>query len=185
MIRLQDILCESTNLSFGAKTSRFIVRPQLMDERSLKMESEFHRFFDSSDHLYMLRLFYNGNIRRFMVEWNSSEEGLDGGYWGDPQDIDDSGRKFIKENISPSDLVHIMNIYIRNIDKMEVGDEWKSSRRQSRIWKQIFLQHFKKTYLQGFGSFDEMLKGMANIMAGRYKDFIAPCNMIEISTLPL
>lgn len=178
-------LIENSELTANVNTIQFVVSPELQNEKDVKLTDKFYIFFKKSDPIITLRHFYNGKIRRFLAKYKYSEDGLDGGYWEDPVDIDQEGREFIQDKISPSDLTHILNIYVTNINKKGTDDKWESSKRQSRIWKQLFLTHFKNNYLKGYSGFDTTLIGMSNIMTVNFKGFIDPCNIILITNQSL
>lgn len=181
MIKLKHILESSSEITQG-KTIRFVVNMPDRSDESRRMEDGFYKFFQTADKQKFLQLFLKGQIRRFRADYSQSEEGLDGGYWNDPYDIDARGRNFIRQMLD-SDVVHMLNVYMRNIDIDDMDTKWKSSKRQSRIYKYLARKHFLKD-LKTFDAFNDIMLGMTAILLGRYKDFIRPANIIEVSSIP-
>ncbi len=186
-----DVLEESEELTKGGKTFRFYVNtrrnPEIYDRYGDEPEREFREFFSKANKQNLLIAFYEGRIRRFYIKYVDTGFYNDpDGYWDDPVDIDEKGRDFLHKNMTQSDLVHMLNVYIKNFDKKDIDDKWKSSKRQDRIYKTIAIKHGWKT-IQGmseFSGFNEIMEGMAAILLNRYKEFIAGTSMIEVSNIP-
>jgi hypothetical protein len=186
-----DVLEEGEEVTTDAKTFRFYVNtrrnPEIYDKVGDEPERRFREFFEKADKIVLLKAFYEGRLRRFYIKY--VETGLHNdpdGYWDDPVDIDEKGRDFLHKNVSEQDLAHMLNIYVRNFDKKNIDDRWKSSKRQDRIYKTIAIKHGFKTIegMSSFSGFNEMMEGMAAIFLNRYKDFIAGTSMIEVSNIP-
>lgn len=187
----EDVLEEGEEVTKDAKTFRFYVHtrrnPEIYDRHGDEPERKFQEYFSKADKQKLLIAFYEGQLRRFSIKYvNTGFYNDPDGYWDDPVDIDEKGRDFLHKNVSQADLVHMLNIYIRNFDKRGIDDKWKSSKRQDRIYKTLALKQGWKT-IQGmpsFSGFNDIMEGMAAILLNRYKDFVANTSMIEVSTIP-
>jgi len=187
----EDVLEEGEELTKGAKTYRFYVNtrrnPEIYDKYGNELELQFKEFFSKANKQQLLIAFYEGRLRRFYIKYvNTGYYNDPDGYWDDPVDIDEKGRDFLHKHVSQEDLVHMLNVYIKNIDKKGINDKYKSSKRQDRIYKTLVLKHGWKTIegMSSFSGFNNMMEGMSAILLNRFKDFIVGTSMIEVSTLP-
>ena len=185
----EDVLEEGEELTKDAKTYRFYVNtrrnPEIYDKYGGEMESQFKEFFSKANKQQLLIAFYEGRLRRFYIGYvNTGFYNDPDGYWDDPVDIDEKGRDFLHKHVSQEDLVHMLNVYIRNYGK-GFNDKYKSSKRQSRIYKYLFKKHWNNMEnMPTFTGFNDIMEGMAAILLNRYKDFVVSTSMIEVSTLP-